>query len=125
MPTEVYWASGPSSPNFGAFGSLIAESEVAQFPQASETGGPPGTSDFGQIGAFDALDLNQVSQEPENSALPSPHPSEPTENIFPEMGLDTIPSVGFSYHMTSAPSYPGIQSQPMEFGSSDQMWVKF
>jgi hypothetical protein len=125
IPTEVYWASGPSSPNFGAFGSLIAESEIAQFLQASETGGSPGTSAFGPLGAFDALDLNQDFPEPKNSGLPSPHPSEPTENIFPEMGLDTTPSVGFSYHMTSAPSYPGIQSQPMEFGSSDQMWVKF
>ena len=125
MPTEVYWASVPSSPNFGAFGSLIAESEVAQFPQASETGESPGTSAFGQLGAFDALDLNQNFPGPQNPDLPSPQPSEPTENIFPEMGLDTTPSVGFSYHMTSAPSYPGMHSQPMELGSSDQMWVKF
>jgi hypothetical protein len=121
MPTEVYWASVPSSPSFGAFRSLIAESEVAQFPQALETGGSPGTSDFGQLGAFDALDLNQDFQGPENSDLHSPQPSEQTENIFPEMGLDATTSVGFGYHMTSAPSYPGVQSQPMELGSSDQM----
>jgi hypothetical protein len=125
MPTEVYWASVPSSPNFGAFGSLIAEREAAQFPQASETGGSPGNSAFGQLGAFDALDLNQDFSRPHNSDLPSSQPSESTENIFPELGLDITPSIGSSYRMTSAPSYPGMQSQPMELGSSDQMWVKF
>jgi hypothetical protein len=44
---------------------------------------------------------------------------------LPEMGLDATPSAGFSYNMTSATSYPGVQSQSMEFSSSGQMWVKF
>jgi hypothetical protein len=118
VPTEVYLASTPSSLNFGAFESLIAESEVAQFPQASEPEGSPGTSAFGQLGALGTLDLNRDFLGHEISDLPSPQPSEPTGSIFPEMGLDTN-------HTTSAPTYPGIQSQPVEFGSSDQMWVKF
>jgi hypothetical protein len=125
VPTEVYLASTPSSPNFGAFRSLISESEASQFAQASEARGSPEMFAFSQLGAFDALDLNQDFPRPENSNLPGRQSSVPTEGNLPEMGLDTTPSVGFSYNMTSAPSYPGIQPQPMEFGSSDQMWVKF
>jgi hypothetical protein len=123
VPTEGYWASTPSSPNFGAFRSLIADSEVSQFPQASETRGSPEIFGFGQLGAFDALDLNQDFPGPENSDLPGRQLSVPTEGNLSEMGLDTTPRVG--YNMTSAPSYPGMQSQSMEFSSSGQMWVKF
>jgi hypothetical protein len=125
VPTEVYLASTPSSPNFGTFRSLIAESEASQFPQPSETRGSPEMFSFGQLEAFDALQLNPDFPGHENSDLPGRQSSVPTEGNLPEMGLDTTPIVGFSYNMTSAPSYPGVQSQSMEFSSSGQMWVKF
>jgi hypothetical protein len=125
VPTEVYLASTPSSPNFGAFRSLIAEIKASQFPQPSDTRGSPEIFAFDQLEAFDAPHLNQDFPGPENSDLSGRQSSVPTEGNLPEMGPDITPSVGFSYNMTSETSYHGMQSQSMEFSSSGQMWVKF
>jgi hypothetical protein len=125
VPTEVYWALAQSIPNLGAFGSSIPESEAVQFPQASQSQESPETFAFSRLGAFDAISLSQDFLGPENSELLSSQSSLPNEDDFLDTSLDTAPSVGFSYHMTSIPSCPGMQSQSTEFSSNDQMWVKF